>query len=855
MFAPTAAAAAVSAADSDAGSVASGIAAGSGDSTRSPGSSQTAPISAPRSSNAGARGKSGTYLGWHSGTIKNFNKQHGYGFIDCEVVRARCNQDVFLSRDCVEDFMVGCPVFFEAYLDRDGRPRARNLKRNNWADVKVMPERQCAHEVLEELGVHYGFIKFFNHRQGFGFIKSDSLEAQAFVHRSQIRCFSKGCGVRFAAYKDSKGRVKARDLQPISHGWKVNEKAVVLESVPALTDGYLSVSEGTVLTLEHVQTEEEEPQPKERCVYARDAAGNAGWLFISSLARFPSVRLKKDTHPAEPLPSRLRATVRSDVSASGGGYLSAAKGTCLKLLHLQDGEGENEHAWLFAEDPSGQQGWISIANVCMLEGGEANACAIVATAREDVSKDASSGYMSTSKGAAIRVLYLDDGYIYGVDPADNKGWLSLASVSLRIAGPAAEDGYLRGKAHDDVTVFFCGEPDADAETGWLYGQLESGSSRGYFKCCLASIQLEDEPAARTDGILSDIAPPKLNAGLAEALAVAATGSPPEVAVVAESSPPEVPADEGREVVPDAPSPEETPEVAPSTPLEGPARAPPPSPPPAPVPPPPPPPLAEPLAPEPSSPMNAESDAPPAAEPLAPEPSSPMHVESDADCGQVRLLGTSSAWEYPLRDLENRSFVGLRRGALTPAQVKRFLHLVMDGVDELGGWEKPGGITRGTRWFVEKGWEYPYRYGNIVADPVRFPAWLREIIAVVLPHCGLAPEEAPNSCNVNCYADGTDGIDWHADDEPLFQGAVQDCRIISLSFGQERSFELRRKGSYGSSEVTRLRLAAGDLCTMEGLTQKFYEHRVPKCSANARLRVNLTFRWIVADAAGRKSWGW
>merc|ERR1712107_154362 len=61
----------------------------------------------------------------------------------------------------------------------------------------------------------------------------------------------------------------------------------------------------------------------------------------------------------------------------------------------------------------------------------------------------------------------------------------------------------------------------------------------------------------------------------------------------------------------------------------------------------------------------------------------------------------------------------------------------------------------------------------------------------MPLCGLPnPRSWPNSCNLNCYADGSDSIDWHADDEPLFQGQALDCRIISLSLGEVRTFELK-----------------------------------------------------------------
>merc|ERR1711933_508356 len=39
-----------------------------------------------------------------------------------------------------------------------------------------------------------------------------------------------------------------------------------------------------------------------------------------------------------------------------------------------------------------------------------------------------------------------------------------------------------------------------------------------------------------------------------------------------------------------------------------------------------------------------------------------------------------------------------------------------------------------------------------------------------------------------------------------------------------------------------RLSNGDVCTMEGLTQKYYQHRVPKEKATGP-RINLTWRWV------------
>merc|ERR1712226_503664 len=110
----------------------------------------------------------------------------------------------------------------------------------------------------------------------------------------------------------------------------------------------------------------------------------------------------------------------------------------------------------------------------------------------------------------------------------------------------------------------------------------------------------------------------------------------------------------------------------------------------------------------------------------------------------------------------------------------------------------------------------------------------------MPLCGLPdPSTWPNSCNLNCYADGTDTIGWHADDEDLFQGRHDHCRIVSLSLGAERTFEVRPiGGEEGASASCRLRLKSGDLCTMEGYMQRHFEHRIPKGGSSTPLRVNL-----------------
>lgn len=176
-----------------------------------------------------------------------------------------------------------------------------------------------------------------------------------------------------------------------------------------------------------------------------------------------------------------------------------------------------------------------------------------------------------------------------------------------------------------------------------------------------------------------------------------------------------------------------------------------------------------------------------------------------------------------------------------------LNLIMR---DLGGrWDRPsnslGPMSRGTKWLVRPGCRCSYRYGGFTVPAESFPPWMDTVMATCMPLCGLSDASVwPNSCNVNYYTDGSEGIDWHADDEPLFQGQVQDCSIISLSLGQERHFEVRLNAQ--SAPLCRLSLRSGDLCTMEGHFQQHYQHRVPKGGRSvAGPRLNLTWRWIVA----------
>uniref|UniRef100_A0A7S2QA99 Fe2OG dioxygenase domain-containing protein n=1 Tax=Zooxanthella nutricula TaxID=1333877 RepID=A0A7S2QA99_9DINO len=176
-------------------------------------------------------------------------------------------------------------------------------------------------------------------------------------------------------------------------------------------------------------------------------------------------------------------------------------------------------------------------------------------------------------------------------------------------------------------------------------------------------------------------------------------------------------------------------------------------------------------------------------------------------------------------------------------------VVRDGTQWIQPTGPHGPIPRKTAWMVAAGCQCSYRYGGLEVAPCEYPPWMTELMRLVMPMCGFSDDQAmPNSCNLNLYDDGNNSVGWHADDEALFQGKFRDCCIISLSFGARRRFEVRLNWpKEGERCLWQLQLGDGDLCTMEGMTQKHFQHRIAREAMVAGPRINLTWRWISKHA--------
>lgn len=130
--------------------------------------------------------------------------------------------------------------------------------------------------------------------------------------------------------------------------------------------------------------------------------------------------------------------------------------------------------------------------------------------------------------------------------------------------------------------------------------------------------------------------------------------------------------------------------------------------------------------------------------------------------------------------------------------------------------------------------YSYKYSNITRQSLGWTKELLELKLLVEEKTGLKF----NSCLLNLYHDGSEGMAWHSDDE---KSLGKDTAIASLSFGSERKFSLKHKQL---KETRSIILQHGDLLVMKGSTQTHWLHALPKSKLVTKPRINMTFRTIV-----------
>lgn len=140
--------------------------------------------------------------------------------------------------------------------------------------------------------------------------------------------------------------------------------------------------------------------------------------------------------------------------------------------------------------------------------------------------------------------------------------------------------------------------------------------------------------------------------------------------------------------------------------------------------------------------------------------------------------------------------------------------------------------RKVAWFGD--YEYNYKYSGVVKQAHIWTTELLELKKIVEE----ISETTYNSCLLNLYHTGEEGMAWHSDGE---KSLLDNGTIASLTLGAARKFSFKHKKTKHKIDVM---LENGSLLLMKGTTQKNWLHRLPPTKKVHTPRINLTFRTIV-----------
>ncbi|NNC59220.1 MAG: cold-shock protein [Erythrobacter sp.] len=156
-------------------------------------------------------------VGTGKGTVKFFNSQKGFGFVQQE----GGGEDVFVhisavERAGLEGLAEGQELEFNL-VDRGGKVSAQDLQ--IVGDVIEVEQKTSAprRELTGEKAT--GTVKFFNSMKGFGFLTRDDGQPDAFVHisaveRSGLSAINEGERYQFDLEVDRRGKHSAVNLVP-----------------------------------------------------------------------------------------------------------------------------------------------------------------------------------------------------------------------------------------------------------------------------------------------------------------------------------------------------------------------------------------------------------------------------------------------------------------------------------------------------------------------------------------------------------------------------------------------------------------------------------------------------------------
>lgn len=140
--------------------------------------------------------------------------------------------------------------------------------------------------------------------------------------------------------------------------------------------------------------------------------------------------------------------------------------------------------------------------------------------------------------------------------------------------------------------------------------------------------------------------------------------------------------------------------------------------------------------------------------------------------------------------------------------------------------------RKVAWYAQD--VFTYQYSNVTKKALLFTDELLAIKDIIEEKTN----QTYNSCLLNLYHNGNEGMSWHADGE---KDLKKNGAIASVTFGAERKFAFKHKQT---KETVGLVLQHGSLLVMKDEIQDFWLHRLPPTKKITTPRINLTFRTII-----------
>jgi alkylated DNA repair dioxygenase AlkB len=143
--------------------------------------------------------------------------------------------------------------------------------------------------------------------------------------------------------------------------------------------------------------------------------------------------------------------------------------------------------------------------------------------------------------------------------------------------------------------------------------------------------------------------------------------------------------------------------------------------------------------------------------------------------------------------------------------------------------------RKVAWYGDQGFLYTYSNTTKQALP-----WTNGLIDLKRK-TELITNSQFNSCLLNLYHNGNEGMTWHSDDE---KSMGKNTVIASLSFGAQRKFSFKHRRT---RQTMSLLLENGSLLVMRGNTQSNWLHSLPLSSKINHPKIILTFRTIIDES--------